>query len=100
MKDGRMDEGYTEHSGCPVLEGEKWITTMWMREGVSKAEPWTMFDPNGVKMMTDEEQKVAKAKEKDAKAAAATEELTSEQEGGDEEVEDDEQHEVDNDEEL
>ena len=20
--DGRMDDGYTEHSGCPVLEGE------------------------------------------------------------------------------
>jgi hypothetical protein len=34
MEDGRMDEGYTEHSGCPVLEGEKWITTMWMREGI------------------------------------------------------------------
>ena len=32
--DGRMDDGYTEHSGCPVLEGEKWITTVWMRDGV------------------------------------------------------------------
>lgn len=21
--DGRMDDGYTEHSGCPVLDGEK-----------------------------------------------------------------------------
>lgn len=51
--DGRMDEGYTEHSGCPVLEGEKWITTVWMREGVSLQEPWTMFDPNGVKMMDE-----------------------------------------------
>ncbi len=50
-----MDEGYTEHSGCPVLEGEKWITTVWMREGVSAEEPWTMFDPSGVRMMTDED---------------------------------------------
>jgi len=49
--DGRMDEGYTEHSGCPVLEGEKWITTVWMRDGVTKEEPWTLFDPNGVRMM-------------------------------------------------
>ena len=22
-------DGYTEHSGCPVLKGEKWITTVW-----------------------------------------------------------------------
>ena len=51
--DGRMDEGYTEHSGCPVLDGEKWITTVWMREGVSLEEPWTLFDPNGVKLMDD-----------------------------------------------
>lgn len=53
--DGRVDEGYTEHSGCPVLEGEKWISTVWMRDGVSKEEPWTMFDPSGIKMLTSEE---------------------------------------------
>ena len=29
-KNGKMDEGYTEHSGCPIVEGEKWITTVWM----------------------------------------------------------------------
>ena len=52
---GRMDEGYTEHSGCPVLEGEKWITTAWMREGVSQEEPWTLFDPNGVRLMSEDE---------------------------------------------
>lgn len=51
--DGRMDEGYTEHSGCPVLDGEKWITTVWMREGVSTQSPWTLFDPNGVKLMDE-----------------------------------------------
>jgi len=64
IKDGRMDEGYTEHSGCPVLEGEKWITTMWMREGVTAEEPWTMFDPNGVRMMTSEEQAIANRRAK------------------------------------
>jgi hypothetical protein len=46
-EDGRMDDGYTEHSGCPVLEGEKWITTAWMRKGVSKEKPNTNYDPSG-----------------------------------------------------
>eukprot|EP00596_Hydrurales_sp_CCMP1899_P005476 CAMPEP_0119035372 /NCGR_PEP_ID=MMETSP1177-20130426/2288_1 /TAXON_ID=2985 /ORGANISM="Ochromonas sp, Strain CCMP1899" /LENGTH=440 /DNA_ID=CAMNT_0006993457 /DNA_START=206 /DNA_END=1528 /DNA_ORIENTATION=- len=48
--DGKMDTGLTEHSGCPVLEGEKWITTMWMREGVTKEDPWDKFDPTGKRM--------------------------------------------------
>ena len=48
--DGRMDEGFTEHSGCPVLEGEKWITTFWMRENVTAENPWTVYDPSGVKI--------------------------------------------------
>ena len=43
-----MDDGYTEHSGCPVLEGEKWITTAWMREGVTADDPWDLYDPMGV----------------------------------------------------
>ena len=34
-----MDPGFTEHSGCPVLDGEKWIATVWMREGVSLERP-------------------------------------------------------------
>ena len=46
--DGYMDDGYTEHSGCPVLEGEKWITTAWMREGVTEDDPWDLYDPRGV----------------------------------------------------
>jgi hypothetical protein len=29
---------------------------MWMRDGVSHEKPWTMFDPNGIPMMTAEEQ--------------------------------------------
>lgn len=50
-EDGTMDDNrYTEHSGCPVVEGEKWIATFWMREGVSKEDPWTNFDPNGRRM--------------------------------------------------
>jgi hypothetical protein len=49
--DGRMDDGYTEHSGCPVLEGEKWITTAWMRDGLSLDEPWSLFDPSGVRLL-------------------------------------------------
>ena len=49
--DGNMDpEQLTEHSGCPVTEGEKWITTFWMRNGVTAEEPWTIFDPSGIKM--------------------------------------------------
>ncbi len=44
---GITDVGYTEHSGCPVKEGEKWITTVWMRKGVSLEEPSTMYDPTG-----------------------------------------------------
>lgn len=49
--DGKMDDGYTEHSGCPVLEGEKWITTAWMRDGVSLQDPWSLFDPSGIRLL-------------------------------------------------
>ena len=53
MESGLMDEGDTEHSGCPVLKGEKWITTVWMREGVSSepGESWLHFDPDGERML-------------------------------------------------
>lgn len=53
--DGKMDIAHTEHSGCPVLEGEKWITTMWMREGVTKEDPWGNFDPSGKRMIENVE---------------------------------------------
>ena len=46
--DGIMDEGFTEHSGCPVIKGEKWITTFWMRDGVTEGRPWLNFDPHGI----------------------------------------------------
>ena len=45
-----MDDGYTEHSGCPVVKGEKWITTAWMREGVTAEKTWEIYDPSGVEI--------------------------------------------------
>jgi hypothetical protein len=37
----RMDPGYTEHSGCPLRKGTKWIATMWYREGMTAENDWT-----------------------------------------------------------
>jgi hypothetical protein len=45
--DGHMDVGFTEHSGCPVVKGEKWITTLWMRDGVDAQHTWERYDPSG-----------------------------------------------------
>ena len=50
-EDGLTDEGYTEHSGCPVIKGEKWITTAWLRLGVDERHPWDIFDPSGVEIL-------------------------------------------------
>jgi hypothetical protein len=52
-EDGKMDTGYTEHSGCPVPEGEKWITTIWMREGVSAKRGWDKIDPSGADILDE-----------------------------------------------
>ena len=41
---GSMDDGHTEHSGCPVDEGRTWIVTQWLREDVSLEQPWFSFD--------------------------------------------------------
>jgi hypothetical protein len=38
------DTGLTEHSGCPVLEGEKKIVTQWIRLGVDDESPWDAFN--------------------------------------------------------
>lgn len=40
----KMDTGFTEHSGCPVIEGEKKIVTQWVRLGVDDENPWTSFN--------------------------------------------------------
>lgn len=48
--DAIMDDGLTEHSGCPVREGKKWVITQWMREGVSAEEGWEKFDPLGARL--------------------------------------------------
>jgi hypothetical protein len=54
--DGRMDDGYTEHSGCPVLEGEKWISVAWLREGVSWNDTADDYDPEGIRILEEGEQ--------------------------------------------
>ena len=33
------------------IVGEKWITTAWMREGVSEVDNWQIFDPSGVRIL-------------------------------------------------
>ena len=38
-----MDRGHTEHSGCPLRKGNKWIATMWYREGVTPEQDWSKF---------------------------------------------------------
>lgn len=53
---GIMDDGYTEHSGCPVVSGEKWITTAWLREGVTYADPADWYDPEGKVLEQHEEE--------------------------------------------
>merc|ERR1712176_91607 len=36
----RMDDGYTTHSGCPVIEGDKKLVTQWLRHGVDEYHSW------------------------------------------------------------
>jgi hypothetical protein len=38
------EDGFTTHSGCPVLEGTKRIAVQWMRIGVDEDHPWTSYD--------------------------------------------------------
>jgi hypothetical protein len=45
-----MDTGFTEHSGCPVYDGEKKIVTQWIRLGVDDENPWDSFNTLGVKL--------------------------------------------------
>lgn len=45
-----MDTGFTEHSGCPVYEGDKKIVTQWIRYGVDDENPWDSFNTLGIKI--------------------------------------------------
>jgi len=45
-----MDNQFTEHSGCPVIEGEKKIVTQWIRYGVDRENPWDSFNTLGIKL--------------------------------------------------
>ena len=45
-----MDSGFTEHSGCPVYEGDKKIVTQWIRLGVDTENPWDSFNTLGIKL--------------------------------------------------
>ena len=47
--------GFTEHSGCPVYEGEKKIVTQWIRLGVDEQNPWDSFNTLGIKLDEVEE---------------------------------------------
>lgn len=51
-----MDTGFTEHSGCPVYEGEKKIVTQWIRLGVDDENPWDSFNTLGIKISEEEDQ--------------------------------------------
>eukprot|EP00584_Thalassiosira_punctigera_P007889 CAMPEP_0172535056 /NCGR_PEP_ID=MMETSP1067-20121228/7220_1 /TAXON_ID=265564 ORGANISM="Thalassiosira punctigera, Strain Tpunct2005C2" /NCGR_SAMPLE_ID=MMETSP1067 /ASSEMBLY_ACC=CAM_ASM_000444 /LENGTH=477 /DNA_ID=CAMNT_0013319949 /DNA_START=14 /DNA_END=1447 /DNA_ORIENTATION=+ len=52
----KMDSGFTEHSGCPVVEGEKKIVTQWVRLGVDDENPWNSFNTLGIKYSEAENQ--------------------------------------------
>ena len=42
-----MDDGHTEHTGCPLHDGKKWIATMWYREGVTADKDWAYWSARG-----------------------------------------------------
>ena len=48
------DTGFTEHSGCPVFEGEKHIVTQYIRREVNQETPWDSFGSLGNRLSTRE----------------------------------------------
>ena len=57
-QNGLYDYESTEHSGCAVEEGEKWIATAWLREGVSKDDNYEKYDPTGIPLSQDAEEEI------------------------------------------
>ena len=45
----RTENGFTTHSGCPVLEGTRRIAVHWMRVGVDAENPWDSFNTLTIK---------------------------------------------------
>ena len=45
LDDGHVDNGASEHAGCPVLEGDKWVATIWKRQNVTKEKSYRRFIP-------------------------------------------------------
>lgn len=55
----RIDDGMTQHSGCPVFMGEKLIITQWIRTGVDDDQnKWYFFDDDGNKMTNEQYHRV------------------------------------------
>lgn len=52
---GQTDDHLTEHSCCPVLEGNKKIAVQWLRLGVDEKNPWDSFNTLNVKIGSEEE---------------------------------------------
>jgi len=44
----KTDTRLTQHSGCPVYEGEKKIVTQWVRYGVTKETPHSAYNTLGI----------------------------------------------------
>ncbi|KAG5183254.1 hypothetical protein JKP88DRAFT_261085 [Tribonema minus] len=88
------DSGRTRHSGCPIISGTKWIATLWMRNGVSKAKSYMHFDPEG-RPVTDEWHKPPSRKTAEGGDASPA---SSADDDDDEEYTDEEYYEEDEDE--
>jgi len=52
--DGRTDNRLTEHSCCPVLEGNKKIVVQWLRLGVDEYNPWDAYNTLNVRIGSEE----------------------------------------------
>jgi hypothetical protein len=52
---GKTDNHLTEHSCCPVVEGEKKIAVQWLRLGVDESNPWDSFNTLNIKIGSAEE---------------------------------------------